>query len=61
MSTRTLSVFGTSDYNNKTKRDSAMSKLMGELLKNNVAVEGVDVVRKKIKSIKNVKPVKIEK
>jgi hypothetical protein len=38
-----------------------MSKLMGELLKNNVAVEGVDVLRKKIKSIKNVKLVKIEK
>jgi hypothetical protein len=38
-----------------------MSKLMGELLKNNVAVEGVDVLRKKIKSIKNVKFVKIEK
>jgi hypothetical protein len=38
-----------------------MSKLMGELLKNTVAVEGVDVLRKKIKSIKNVKLVKIEK
>jgi hypothetical protein len=50
-----------SDYNNKIKRDSAMSKLMGELLKTNVAVEGVDVLRKKIKSIKNVKLVKIEK
>jgi hypothetical protein len=55
MSTRTLSVFGTSDYNNKIKRDSAMSKLMGELLNNNVAVEGVDVLGKKIKSMKNVK------
>jgi hypothetical protein len=38
-----------------------MSKLMGELLNNNVAVEGVDVLGKKIKSIKNVKLVKIEK
>jgi hypothetical protein len=34
---------------------------MGELLKNNVAVEGVNVLGKKIKSIKNVKLVKIEK
>jgi hypothetical protein len=50
-----------SDYNNKIKGDSAMSKLMGVLLKNNVAVEGVDVLGKKIKSIKNVKLVKIEK
>jgi hypothetical protein len=38
-----------------------MSKLMGKLLKNNMAVEGVDVLGKKIKSIKNVKLVKIEK
>ena len=42
-----------SDYNNKIKRDSAMLKLMGEILKRNVAVEGVEVLRKKIKSIKN--------
>jgi hypothetical protein len=28
-----------SDHNNKIKRDSAMLKLMGELLKRNVAVE----------------------
>ena len=42
------------DYNNKIKRDSAMLKLMGELLKINVAVESVEVLRKKIKSIKNV-------
>lgn len=34
---------------------------MGELLKNNVAVEGVDVLRKKIKSIKNVKIEKSKK
>jgi len=31
-----------------------MLKLMGELLKRNVAVESVEVLRKKIKSIKNV-------
>jgi hypothetical protein len=43
-----------SDYNNKIKRDSAILKLMGELLKRNVAVESVEVLRKKIKSIKNV-------
>jgi len=43
-----------SDYNNKMKRDSAMLKLMGELLERNVAVESVEVLRKKIKSIKNV-------
>jgi hypothetical protein len=43
-----------SDYNNKIKHDSAMLKLMGELLKRNVAVESVDVLRNKIKSIKNV-------
>jgi hypothetical protein len=30
------------------KRDSAMLKLMGELLKRNVAVESVEVLRKKI-------------
>jgi hypothetical protein len=41
-----------SDYNNKIKRDSAMSKLMGELLKRSVDVESVEVLRKKIKSIK---------
>ena len=33
-----------SDYNNKMKRDSAMLKLMGELLKRNVAVESVEVL-----------------
>jgi hypothetical protein len=44
-----------SDYNNKIKCDSAMLKLMGELLKKrNVTVESVEVLRKKIKSIKNV-------
>jgi hypothetical protein len=37
------------DYNNKMKRDSAMLKLMGELLNRNVAVESVEVLRKKIK------------
>jgi hypothetical protein len=42
-----------SDHNNKTKRDSAMLKLMGELLKGNVAIENVEVLRKKIKSIEN--------
>jgi hypothetical protein len=42
-----------SDYNNKMKRDIAMLKRMGELLKRNVAVESVEVLRKKIKSIKN--------
>jgi hypothetical protein len=31
------------------KRDSAMLKLMGELLKRNVDVESVDVLQKKIK------------
>ena len=40
-----------SDYNNKMKRDSAVLKLMGELLNRNVAVESVEVLRKKIKSI----------
>jgi hypothetical protein len=40
-----------SDYNNKIKCDSAMLKLIGELLKRNVAVESVEVLRKKIKSI----------
>jgi hypothetical protein len=42
------------DYNNKFKCDSAMLKLMGELLKRNVAVESVEVLQKEIKSIKNV-------
>jgi hypothetical protein len=37
-----------SDYNNQTKRDSAMLKLMGELLKRNVAVKNMEVLRKKI-------------
>jgi hypothetical protein len=41
-----------SNYNNKIKRQSAMLKLTGELLKRNVAVESVEVLRKKIKSIK---------
>ena len=41
------------DYKNKIKRDSAMLKLKGELLNRNVAVESLDVLRKKIKSIKN--------
>jgi hypothetical protein len=36
------------------KRDSAMLKLIGELLKRNVALESVEILRKKIKSIKNV-------
>ena len=40
-----------SDYNNKIKRDSATLKLMGELSKRNVAVESVEVLRKKVKSI----------
>jgi hypothetical protein len=40
-----------SDYNSKIKRDIAILKLMGELLKRNVAVESVEVLRKKIKSI----------
>jgi hypothetical protein len=43
-----------SDYNNKIKRDSAMLKLMGELLKRNVALGRVEVLRKKIKRIKYV-------
>jgi len=43
-----------SDYNNKMKGDSAMLKLIDELLKRNVAVESVEVLRKKIKSFKNV-------
>jgi hypothetical protein len=34
------------DYNNKTKCDSAMLKLMGEILKRNVAVGSVGVLRK---------------
>jgi len=43
-----------SDYNNKIKRDSAMLKLMGELLERSVVVESVEVLRKTIKSIKDV-------
>ena len=42
-----------SDYSNKIKHDSAMLKLMGKVLKRNVAVESVEVLRKKVKSIKN--------
>jgi uncharacterized membrane protein len=38
----------------KKKSYIAMLKLMGELLKRNVAAESVEVLRKKIKSIKNV-------
>jgi hypothetical protein len=41
------------NYNNKIKSDSAMLKPMGEILKRNVAVESVEVLRKKIKSLKN--------
>ena len=55
---RNLRVFGISDIpitnNNKIKRDSTMLKLMGELLKRNVAVQSVEVLQKKIKIIKNV-------
>jgi hypothetical protein len=47
-----------SDYNNKIKRDNAMLKLMDELLKRNVGVESVEVLRKKIKSIKKRVPVR---
>jgi len=36
-----------SEYNNKIKGDSAMLKLMGELLKRNVADENVDVLRRR--------------
>jgi hypothetical protein len=43
-----------SDYNSKIKSDSAMLKLMGELLKRNVAVQSAVVLRKKIKKKKNV-------
>jgi plasmid replication initiation protein len=43
-----------SDYSNKIKRDTSMLKLMDELLKRYVRVESVEVLRKKIKSIKNV-------
>jgi hypothetical protein len=43
-----------SDYNDNIKSDDAMLKLMGALLKRNVAVESVEVMRKKLKSIKNV-------
>jgi hypothetical protein len=42
-----------SDYN-KIKSESAMLKLMGEILKRNVAVESVEGLRKKTKNIKNV-------
>jgi hypothetical protein len=38
-----------SDYNTQIKRDSAMLKLMGELLKRNVAVENVEVLQLKNK------------
>jgi hypothetical protein len=48
-----------SNYNNKIKRDSAMLKLMGKLLKWNVAVESVEVLWKKIKSIENLRRLKI--
>jgi hypothetical protein len=40
-----------SDYY-KIKRDNAMLKLMGKLLKRNVAIESVEVLGKKIKGIK---------
>jgi hypothetical protein len=56
---RILRVFGISDIpitTIKLIRDSAMLKLMGELLKRNVAVESVEVLRKKIKSIKKREP-----
>jgi len=36
-----------SDYNNKIKRDSAMLKLMCELLKRNVATESVEVLERR--------------
>ena len=41
-----------SDYNNKIKSDSAMLKLMGEVLKRIVAVESLEVLRKMMKSSK---------
>ena len=37
-----------SDYNSLIKRDSAVLKLMGKLLKRNVAVKKVEVMREKI-------------
>jgi hypothetical protein len=49
-----------SDHNNKTKGDSAVLKLMDELLKGNVAVESVEVLREKINSIENVGKVNME-
>ena len=44
-----------SDYSNKIKRNSAMLKLMGKLLKRNVAVESVEVLRKKIRTYEDLK------
>jgi hypothetical protein len=50
-----LRVCGTSDIQiTAIKWDSSMLKLMDELVKRNVRVESVDVLRKKIKRIKNV-------
>jgi hypothetical protein len=42
-----------SDYNNKMKRDIAMLKRIGELLKRYLAVKSMEVLPNKIKSIKN--------
>jgi hypothetical protein len=50
-----------SDYNIQIKRNNAILKLMGELLKRNVAVESVEVLRKKIKKYKNMYRQKLTK
>lgn len=41
-----------SECRNKSKRDSPMIKLMNVLLKENIAVENIECLRKKIKTIK---------
>jgi hypothetical protein len=49
------------DYNNKMKRDSAMMKLMGKPLTRNVPVKSVEVLQRKIKSIKRRVPARVYK
>jgi hypothetical protein len=43
-----------SDYSNKLKRDSMMSKLMSDIIRENVFIKNIECLRKKIKIIKNV-------
>jgi hypothetical protein len=45
-----------SDYNSQIKRDSAVLKLRGELLKRNVAVKNVEVLREDNNFVNSVFP-----